>query len=478
MRTTKRILAMAAMLLSMSQAWANAFTNFKVAVIADPTGSGTVYVRSGDTSEAKPENAQNGEQFNQANEGGYFDTPVAESVELAITSTSKDIYIRPTAQSGYVFGGIVTKATYDATPEHWSSPADFIGELQAAGTKVGSYDVGGFYKIDTKIERESHKYGDGNDGNASFKETRYTTGQSYSMPDDVDATYYALFFSESAVPTSVFYTVPSLYRPGNCGTIGTVTISDDVTAIGDQLTLTAEPVPGCEFVKWKKNDGTELTANPLTFTATAGEYYTPEFKISTVHIGAKGMASYCNAKGFSFSSENLKAYPAKVENGYVVLLNGFNGAPNSDGDLHPCILVGDEGDYEFSPAADMGELGFYHAFSPDDVPEGMGYDSDKLLGTPKAPVTADGKQYVLADGTNGVGFYHLAVGEVIHTNKAYIELDEADAKDFLPLDGETTAIANMINPEKKNTVYNLQGQKVSDNYRGIVIMNGKKYFNK
>lgn len=479
MRTTKRIMAMAAMLLSMSQAWAlgpATFYNFKAAVKTSPVGAGKVYVRSADTGEAKPANAQNGEQFNQANQEGYIDTPTAEEVEIAVTSTYKDIYVLPTANAGYVFGGFVTEATYNATAQHWSTTDDFIGEIQGEGEKQGSYSVAGYYKITVNVDRTGHSNSDSND--TGFKETRYTEGQDYSMPEGVDVTYYALFFPEDAVPTSIFYAYPAQQKPGNCGTIGTVTISDEVAAIGQQLTLTAVPVPGCEFVKWKKNDGTELTDNPLTFTATAGEYYTPEFKISTVHIGAKGVASYCNAKGFSFSSDKLKAYPAKVENGYVVLLNGFNGAPNSDGDLHPCILVGEEGDYDFNFTADGGELGFYHHFSPDAIPEGMGYDDDKLLGTPKATVTADGKQYVLADGTNGVGFYHLAVGEVIPTNKAYIELDEADAKDFLPLDGETTAIANMINPEKKNTVYNLQGQKVSDNYRGIVIMNGKKYFNK
>ena len=471
------MVAMAVMMLAMSQACAAAsFCNFKVAVKTSPTGAGKVYVRSADTAEAKSENAQNGEQFNQANEGGYFDSPTAESVELAITSTSKDIYILPKANDGYVFGGIVTEETYNATPEHWSSTADFIGELQGADAKQGEYSVAGYYKVSVSVNRASHSNDDNNDD--GFKETRYDEGKDYSMPTEVDATYYALFFPEDAVPTSIFYTVPSLYKPDNCGTIGTVEISKEVAAIGESLTLTATPEPGNEFVKWVKNDGTELADNPLTFTATIGEYYTPEFKISTVHIGSKGVATYCNAKGFSFESDQLKAYPAKVdEYGNVVLLQGFNGGPNSDGDLHPCILVGAEGDYEFSPVADMGELGFYQAFNGD-IPEGMGYDTDQLLGTPHGTVVADGKQYVLADGANGVGFYHLAAGEVIPTNKAYVELDEADAKEFLPIDGETTAIAKLVNPEKTNAVYNLQGQQVSDDYRGIVMMNGKKYFNK
>ncbi len=44
--------------------------------------------------------------------------------------------------------------------------------------------------------------------------------------------------------------------------------------------------------------------------------------------------------------------------------------------------------------------------------------------------------------------------------------------------GETAGIVNVNAAEENAPVYNLQGVQVDDNYKGIVIKNGKKYINK
>ena len=43
----------------------------------------------------------------------------------------------------------------------------------------------------------------------------------------------------------------------------------------------------------------------------------------------------------------------------------------------------------------------------------------------------------------------------------------------------TAAGVNAITLDKTNApLYNLAGQRVSNNYKGVVVKNGKKYFNK
>ena len=89
-------------------------------------------------------------------------------------------------------------------------------------------------------------------------------------------------------------------------------------------------------------------------------------------------------------------------------------------------------------------------------------------------------EYALSLGQYGVGFY-LWEGKSIGANKAYLTLDGAKAKAFIFQfdDGETTGILKPVVDEKKDSpAYNLNGVRVNDNYKGIVIKNGKKIYNK
>ena len=84
-----------------------------------------------------------------------------------------------------------------------------------------------------------------------------------------------------------------------------------------------------------------------------------------------------------------------------------------------------------------------------------------------------------------VGFFKAAEGKTIGAGKSYLLLDAAPAKDveFLSFvfgdeESETTAI-NAVSTKVENGVrYNLAGQKVGADYKGIVIVNGKKYLRK
>ena len=100
-----------------------------------------------------------------------------------------------------------------------------------------------------------------------------------------------------------------------------------------------------------------------------------------------------------------------------------------------------------------------------------------LEGTDEA-TTLSANQYALSLGQNGVGFY-LWDGKPIGANKAYLTLNGANAKAFTFQfeDGETTGIESLTpaHSEGEGAVYNLNGMRVKDNYKGIVIKNGKKY---
>ena len=108
------------------------------------------------------------------------------------------------------------------------------------------------------------------------------------------------------------------------------------------------------------------------------------------------------------------------------------------------------------------------------------YDN-KLTGTENGIASAPANSYALSLGQKGVGFY-LWKGKEIGANKAYLTLNAsfgAKAFTFQFDDGETTAIEQpTINGKQSGDTYNLNGVRVNDNYKGIVIKNGKKIYQK
>ena len=101
---------------------------------------------------------------------------------------------------------------------------------------------------------------------------------------------------------------------------------------------------------------------------------------------------------------------------------------------------------------------------------------NQLSGTDEA-MTLGANDYALSLGQNGVGFY-LWDGKPIGANKAYLKLGSVGVKAliFQFEDGETTGILKPVMDEKKDSpAYNLNGVRVNDNHKGIVIKNGKKY---
>ena len=114
-------------------------------------------------------------------------------------------------------------------------------------------------------------------------------------------------------------------------------------------------------------------------------------------------------------------------------------------------------------------------------------DGNRLVRGTDAAVASEGEHtgeynYVLSNNGGEVNFYRAA-GKVVGKNKAYLKNISATAtsKFFLPTgEDETDGIKSVqgsrftVNGE----AYNLSGQRVGKDYKGIVIVNGKKYLRK
>ncbi len=82
--------------------------------------------------------------------------------------------------------------------------------------------------------------------------------------------------------------------------------------------------------------------------------------------------------------------------------------------------------------------------------------------------------YVLANGTDGVGFYKWNGGS-LGAGRVYLPAT-AGARDFIGFSfGEATGINAVENAKENGAVYNLAGQRVAQPTRGLYIVNGKKF---
>ena len=135
------------------------------------------------------------------------------------------------------------------------------------------------------------------------------------------------------------------------------------------------------------------------------------------------------------------------------------------------VLEAKEGKYVFEETSKTGETDPYNA----------------LRGSDTKTTTSGGEvYYVFGKGSNGVGFYwKKANGKAFTTeaHKAYLVYTPSkttNAKSFLGFDVALEIQGPTV--REKTTfdgpIYNLAGQKVDKDYKGIIIVNGKKYLNR
>lgn len=105
-----------------------------------------------------------------------------------------------------------------------------------------------------------------------------------------------------------------------------------------------------------------------------------------------------------------------------------------------------------------------------------------LLKVATEDVTADGSQFILADGSEGVAFYEATTGSTIAAGKGYLEMAGAGVKAFA-LEDDATAIQSVETSQlaASQTVYDVLGRQVSNSKsskgklsQGLYIVSGKK----
>lgn len=188
----------------------------------------------------------------------------------------------------------------------------------------------------------------------------------------------------------------------------------------------------------------------------------------------------------SFSTPNVIVDPTNASNHCVVISAGANAENEWDAQLFisvPAEMAFKEGDV----------IGLKMTVMAEKAQENAGVQLHKAPGeylhwAGPTPVnfTTEWAQY---EGTctidaSGVGAYTLAFNLSMkggEANKLYFDniALTVNGETVVSNNFETTGIVDAVaKPVVNNVIYNLAGQKVDKNYKGIVIMNGKKYIQK
>ena len=186
------------------------------------------------------------------------------------------------------------------------------------------------------------------------------------------------------------------------------------------------------------------------------------YQPSAVTIGSTGYATFGYPAPLDLSGlvEGQDAYTVTVS-GTKARLTSVKGKkiPANTG----IILKGTNGDAISLPLTTA---------SPDEIGT-----NDLLVSDGTVKGDESGTIYVLAKGSNGVGFYLVENGSAITAGKAYLRVP-AGARQFIGFgdDNETTGIQTVANSQQSaaNSYYDLQGRRVAQPTKGLYIVNGKK----
>ncbi len=229
------------------------------------------------------------------------------------------------------------------------------------------------------------------------------------------------------------------------------------TKSNDKKTVTTDVIPaGDIWIKAMKEDGT---------SETLVCFYDIEFNPAIEVTSAEWATTTTPNYPVTFDTKAKVYVVASVEGS--IQLTQITEAPANT----PVIVNAAAGSYTMKPVDEAAAI------------------ETNLLKSATGTETGNGagNYYVLGTTTKGVGFGKLADGVTLAKGKAYIDGNEfVDAKDFYPIiigdeENETTSINSIENGESRienSDYFNLAGQKVSKDYKGIVIVNGKKFVRK
>ena len=185
--------------------------------------------------------------------------------------------------------------------------------------------------------------------------------------------------------------------------------------------------------------------------------------VQKVTIGPAEWASFSSTNALDFGKvAEVKAYYATANNGLNISYNTVEKAPAGTG----LILGGEQGNY------DVPVINAAPALSSTNLLQSTAAGAYTIL------AEDENKVYVFGKIGSDIGFVKGVAGYVIGANKSYLRLTEALAAkgfNFIGLPGCETDGINKVNTLVETGVrYNLAGQRVGNDYKGIVIVNGRK----
>lgn len=224
-------------------------------------------------------------------------------------------------------------------------------------------------------------------------------------------------------------------------------------------------ISGVLTCTWKKFNSTwELCPsswNELTYSL---------LEAKTVAIGSTGYATY--------SSENYTIVP-DPESGVQLF-----GAKINDEGTAVTLIPAPEGQ-----TIGLKGAGYIVKATPNTIAfieqtgeNGNDIEGNQLVGTEQSERTlTQGEAYLLSATSDGTPFFGLCNEGTLAPFKAFLPVPAPGVKAILAIEeGGTTSISTIKNAELnvQDAIYNLAGQKVDADYKGIVIRNGKKMLNK
>ena len=298
-----------------------------------------------------------------------------------------------------------------------------------------------------------------------------------------EAARYCINLTALVIPQSVTTIQPRAFR--DCTGLTTITIGSGVTSIGKDA-----------FFRTTATENVYCYANPAALTWDDADY--DDFKddgSTRIHVAAADLTAFQTKWSTGDASKDVHALfvgdlaPAVAGNNVegIYWSSYYNSAVNMKADANTIVYKAaiSGSSLVLSEIADKvinaGEAVILKSTSssttltPQAAASAGDYTGNVLEGVDVATAKQAGYEYYVLSNASGLGFYHYT-GSTLGANKAFVKVSSAPAHGFFDLDESTTGIRSIASEQQSsaNQYYNLNGQRVNVNHKGLYIVNGKK----
>lgn len=276
----------------------------------------------------------------------------------------------------------------------------------------------------------------------------------------------------------------------NAGTASGGTINDDLTNAKEHAYWTLEPVDETNYFTVKPNQNKARNGKFYSSTYLDFPFQIKGSGVSAVYkLNANGVQSGKQADGTSYTYVTFDKASGVIPAATPVIIEFNSSTVSKDLALEP--VLSDDRTTEQSKLIQGTFFGGKHNASGNGglLSSLVGSTIDEKFGTTTSGMDLYLFGYNKNDKYNPYGFYRYSkAGEaetskynLIPANKPFLIQDaSAPAKVYVMLGDETTGIETILN-DADNTVpadaprYNVAGQRVGKDYKGVVIVKGHKY---